>query len=57
MKKENLNNKKQEWVTSGIKKLTLDDNEGKEGSNPVEGIFFTQEVGPSWPPKHSFKKN
>ena len=29
MKKENLNIKKQEWVTPEIKNLVLDDNEGK----------------------------
>ena len=30
MKEENLNNKKQEWVTPLIKEMTINDNEGKE---------------------------
>ena len=45
MKKENLNNKKQEWVTPEIKELILNDNEGK-GAYIIEQSSFNR-PGPS----------
>ena len=45
MKEENLNNKKQEWVTPEIKNLGLEDTEGKQSLFPIESSLSIE--GPS----------
>ena len=46
MKEENLNNKKQEWVTPLIKEMTINDNEGKTYTAQTE-LFPGSIFGPS----------
>ena len=47
MKEENLNNKKQEWVTPKISLLEMEDSRGKAGFPRETSVGFGNETGPS----------
>ena len=50
MKEENLNNKKQEWVTPKISQMGVEDTEGNKDpvANESASIQYIGVVGPSW---------